>query len=75
MQNNPTAEIVVKTTEAQDTEEVRAFRLRAREYMAGRLPPRVPGEPANAFEDVELVERDKQSQRTLEEEIFSRRRP
>ncbi|MCB2079110.1 MAG: acyl-CoA dehydrogenase family protein [Novosphingobium sp.] len=54
-----------RTSEHLDTDEERAFRLRAREYMAGRLPPRVPGEPANAFEDVELVERDKQIQRML----------
>lgn len=53
------------TTEHLDTEEERAFRLRAREWMAGRMPPRVPGEPANAFEDVELVQRDKQIQRIL----------
>jgi alkylation response protein AidB-like acyl-CoA dehydrogenase len=53
------------TTEAQDTPEERAFRLKAREWMAGRLPPRVAGEPANAFEDVALVNRDKQIQRML----------
>ena len=54
-----------KTTEQRDTEEQRAFRLRAREYMARHLPPRIPGEPANAFEDVALVERDKEIQRML----------
>lgn len=54
-----------RNTEHLDTDEERAFRLRAREWMAGRLPPRVPGEPANAFEDVELVERDKRIQRLL----------
>ena len=53
------------TTEHLDTDEQRAFRLRAREWMAGRLPPRVAGEPANAFEDVALVNRDKVIQRTL----------
>lgn len=54
-----------RTTEAQDTPQESAFRLRAREWMAGRMPPRVAGEPANAFEDVELVERDKKIQRIL----------
>lgn len=54
-----------RTTEDRDTEEQRAFRLRAREWMASRLPPRVPGEPANAFEDVALVNRDREIQRTL----------
>ena len=54
-----------QTTEDRDTDEQRAFRLRAREYMAGRMPPRVPGEPANAFEDVALVNRDREIQRIL----------
>jgi alkylation response protein AidB-like acyl-CoA dehydrogenase len=54
-----------RTTEHLDSDEERAFRLRAREWMAGRLPPRVPGEPANAFEDLELVARDRVIQRTL----------
>jgi alkylation response protein AidB-like acyl-CoA dehydrogenase len=54
-----------RTTEHLDTDEERAFRLRARQYMGGRLPPRVPGEPANAFENVELVARDKRIQRML----------
>jgi len=54
-----------QTTEHLDTEEQRAFRLKAREYMAGRLPPRIPGEPANAFEQAELVEKDRKIQRIL----------
>lgn len=54
-----------QTTEHLDTEEQREFRLRAREFMAANLPPRVHGEPANAFEDVELVARDKEIQRTI----------
>jgi len=54
-----------KTTDHLDTSEQRSFRLKAREWMAGRLPPRVPGEPANAFEDVALVDRDRIIQRTL----------
>lgn len=53
------------TTEDRDTEEQRAFRLRAREWMAGRLPPRIPGEPANSFENLELVEKDRKIQRAL----------
>lgn len=54
-----------RTSEHLDTEEQRAFRLKARQWMGGRLPPRVPGEPANAFERVELVTRDRQIQRML----------
>jgi alkylation response protein AidB-like acyl-CoA dehydrogenase len=38
---------------------------RTTDYMAAHLPPRVPGEPANAFENVELVERDRRIQRAL----------
>jgi alkylation response protein AidB-like acyl-CoA dehydrogenase len=53
------------TTEHLDTEDQRAFRLKAREWMPGRLPPRIHGEPANAFEDVELVEKDRKIQRML----------
>lgn len=52
-------------TEALDTPEENAFRLKARQWMAGRLPPRVHGEPANAFEDAALVQRDKAIQRML----------
>jgi alkylation response protein AidB-like acyl-CoA dehydrogenase len=59
----PTGERV--TTEPLDTEEQRAFRLKAREAMAGKLPPRVPGEPANAFERTDLVKRDREIQKTL----------
>jgi alkylation response protein AidB-like acyl-CoA dehydrogenase len=54
-----------QTTEHLDSDEEHAFRLKARQYMGGRLPPRIPGEPANAFENVALVERDKQIQRML----------
>ena len=53
------------TTEHLDSDEQRAFRLRARQAMAGKLPPRVPGEPANSFEDSELVKRDRAIQKTL----------
>lgn len=59
----PTAER--RTTEHLDSEEQRAFRLRAREWMAGRMPPRIPGQPANAFEDRELVDLDRKIQRIL----------
>lgn len=65
MQNNPSAEIVVKTTEAQDTDEVRAFRLRAREWMKDNLPPRLPHEAGNDFDDAELVARDREIQKKL----------
>ena len=54
-----------RTTVHFDTDEQRAFRLRAREYMAAHLPPRIPGEPANAFEQVELVDKDRKIQRLL----------
>lgn len=53
------------SSEDRDTEEQRAFRLKARDYMARHLPPRVSGEPANAFEDIPLVERDREIQRRL----------
>lgn len=54
-----------QTTERLDTEEQRAFRLKAREYMAEKLPPRIPGQPANAFEDMDLVRLDRQIQKLL----------
>ncbi len=66
MQNtyeNPTSEH--RSTEHLDSDEQRVFRLKAREWMAGRLPPRVPSEPPNAFQDAELVERDRRIQRIL----------
>lgn len=56
-----------RTSEHLDTDEQREFRLKARAFMAEHLPPRVPGEPANAFEQVELVERDRRIQRLLHE--------
>ncbi|HKX76927.1 MAG TPA: acyl-CoA dehydrogenase family protein [Novosphingobium sp.] len=61
----PTAER--HTTEHLDTEEQRAFRLEAREVMAAGLPPRIPGQSANSFEDKELVALDRASQRKLYE--------
>lgn len=59
MQNNPAENAVVNTTEAQDTDEVRAFRLRAREWMKDNLPPRLAHEAGNDFDDLELVARDR----------------
>jgi alkylation response protein AidB-like acyl-CoA dehydrogenase len=54
------------STEHLDTEVHRAFRLKAREWMAGRLPPRrLAEEPVMDFADPELVARDKQIQRIL----------
>ena len=54
------------TTEARDTPEERAFRLRAREHLAGAdLPPRVPGEASFQFEDDAFVARDRRIQRAL----------
>jgi len=52
-------------TEHLDTEDQRAFRLKAREWMAGRLPPRLPDEPVMDWNDKALVERDKHVQRIL----------
>ncbi|MBV1917712.1 MAG: acyl-CoA dehydrogenase family protein [Sphingomonadaceae bacterium] len=63
MLNSPspsTGEVV--TTEDRDTDEQRAFRLKARDWMKDNLPPRLPDEAANAFEDLELVARDRELQ-------------
>ena len=54
-----------QTTEHLDDDEHRAFRLKARASMAGKLPPRIPGQPANAFEDMELVKLDREIQKLL----------
>lgn len=54
-----------QTTEHLDTEEQRAFRLKARQWMGGRLPRRIPGEPANAFDQADLVDKDRKIQRLL----------
>jgi alkylation response protein AidB-like acyl-CoA dehydrogenase len=53
------------TTEDRDTDELRAFRLKAREWMAGRLPPRIPGQPHMDWNDKELVATDRRTQRVL----------
>ena len=53
------------TSEHADTEEQRAFRLRAREWMKGRMPPRIPGQHPNPFGDLETCKLDRATQRTL----------
>jgi alkylation response protein AidB-like acyl-CoA dehydrogenase len=52
-------------TEHLDTEDQRAFRLKARNWMAGRLPPRVPGEAILDWADPELAAKDRRVQRML----------
>lgn len=54
-----------QTTEHLDNDEQRAFRIKARETMAATLPPRIPGQPANAFENSELVALDRKVQKLL----------
>jgi len=54
-----------QNTEHLDTDEQRAFRIKARETMAATLPPRIPGQPANAFENSELVGLDRKIQKLL----------
>jgi alkylation response protein AidB-like acyl-CoA dehydrogenase len=53
------------TTEHLDTDEQKAFRLKARSWMAGRLPPRQPDEPEMDWENKALIALDRQTQRTL----------
>lgn len=57
--------MALTTTQDRDTEEERAFRLKARDWMQGRLPPRIADEPAMDWEDKALVARDRVVQRTL----------
>jgi alkylation response protein AidB-like acyl-CoA dehydrogenase len=53
-------------TEHLDTEEQRAFRLKARDWMKGRLPPRrMRDEPVMDFADKDLVDKDKAIQKAL----------
>jgi alkylation response protein AidB-like acyl-CoA dehydrogenase len=53
-------------TEHLDTEEQRAFRLKARDWMKGRLPPRrMREEPVMDFADKDLVDKDKAIQKAL----------
>ncbi|AIT81488.1 acyl-CoA dehydrogenase family protein [Novosphingobium pentaromativorans] len=53
------------TSESQGTEDERAFRMKAREYMKAHLPPRIPGEPFMDWEDKALVEKDRAIQKAL----------
>ncbi len=57
--------MTLATCEDRDTDELRAFRLKAREWMAGRLPPRIPGQPYMDWTDKELVAADRRTQRIL----------
>jgi alkylation response protein AidB-like acyl-CoA dehydrogenase len=52
-------------TEHLDTDDQRAFRLKARAWMKGKLPPRSPDEPAMDWQDTALVERDRKIQGVL----------
>ena len=66
MQNNPSVSgDAVITTEERDTEEQSAFRLRAREWMKDNLPPRLPQQAGNDFDDLELVALDREIQKKL----------
>jgi alkylation response protein AidB-like acyl-CoA dehydrogenase len=53
------------TTEALDTDAQRAFRLKARSWMQGRLPPRRADEPFMEWERKDLIAADRRIQRTL----------
>lgn len=52
-------------TERLDNDEQRAFRLKARDWLKGRLPPRVPDEPQMDWDNKELVATDRRIQRQL----------
>src|SRR6476659_10589916 len=52
-------------TEHLDSDEQRAFRLKARAWMAGRLPPRLAEEAPMDWENKRLVARDREVQRRL----------
>jgi alkylation response protein AidB-like acyl-CoA dehydrogenase len=52
-------------TEPLDTDDQRAFRLKAREWMAGRLPPRLRDEAILDWADEALVAKDRRIQRAL----------
>jgi alkylation response protein AidB-like acyl-CoA dehydrogenase len=54
-----------QNTEHLDAPEEAAFRLKARAYLAGRLPPRRADEPVLDWDDPELVARDRRIQRDL----------
>jgi alkylation response protein AidB-like acyl-CoA dehydrogenase len=57
--------MTLQKSEHLDTDEQRAFRLKARAWMEGRLPPRRAGEPFMDWDDPELVAADRRSQRAL----------
>ncbi len=52
-------------TEHLDTDEQRAFRLRARDYLKVHLPPRRPDEAHMDWENKALVQKDRDIQRAL----------
>ena len=52
-------------TEHLDTDDHRAFRLKAREWMKGRLPPRRADEPFMDWENKDLIAADRRTQRAL----------
>ena len=54
-----------QATEHLDSEEQRAYRMQARAFMAANLPPRVPGQCVNSFEDKEVVALDREIQGKL----------
>ncbi|HEY3696489.1 acyl-CoA dehydrogenase family protein [Phenylobacterium sp.] len=54
-----------RDSEHLDGEDQHEFRLRARAWMAERLPPRLPEEPILDWDDPELVAKDRRIQRAL----------
>ena len=52
-------------TEHLDSEEQRAFRLKARAWMSGKLPPRIADEPYMDWEREDLITADRRIQRVL----------
>jgi alkylation response protein AidB-like acyl-CoA dehydrogenase len=52
-------------TEHHDSDDHRAFRLKVRSWLAGRLPPRLADEPIAELGDAALVAKDKRIQRLL----------
>ena len=53
------------TTNSPESPEHEAFRIQVRDWLAGRLPPRVPGQPEMDWEDKALVATDREIQRQL----------
>lgn len=54
-----------QATSHRDSDDHRAFRLRARSWMVGRLPPRLADEPITELGDASLVAKDRRIQRLL----------